>query len=166
MESMCSTRQSPRAAKAFWSACAARTWPAPEDAERRRTRGLRVMDAGAGSRGLPGAGSEFLENGAAKLLQFAETREIFLKFLIEKLGVLRAEFVSQNHVAEFHGVGKKSVFLKLFKRCGGVVMVHGGSYPGENDKEIVRAHGSTGKSRRTVSRGHRVKYQAGEWRNS
>src|SRR6267142_2545964 len=39
--SMCSTSQLPSARNAFSSACAARTWPAPEEAERIRTRGFR-----------------------------------------------------------------------------------------------------------------------------
>src|SRR2546423_7468640 len=40
MASMCSTAQSPRAEKAFSRACAARTWPAPDEAESSKTRGL------------------------------------------------------------------------------------------------------------------------------
>src|ERR1700751_2404121 len=98
MASICSMMQSPRAAKAFSIACAARTWPAPEDAESRRTRGLRIMRDR--SRGLLCAGRQFFQNDAAEFLQFAEAREVILKFLIQKLGVLHVELVGKNEDVE------------------------------------------------------------------
>src|SRR5215470_8792407 len=117
MASMCSTRLSPRATKAFLSAWAARTWPAPEEAESRRTRGLRVMRRGeaAGkiaarrtlSCGLPCARSKFLQNATSDFLRFAEARQIFLKFVVDVLGFLNAQLVAQNHVAKFDWVRKE-----------------------------------------------------------
>src|SRR5215510_3769510 len=102
----------------------------------RRARGLlRKMPIKAGraacgsSCRLLGAAGELFENGAAELLQLAELRQIVLKFLVEKLRVLRAELVAKNHVAQLDGVRKERVLLQFFKGGGGVVMVHGGSWP-------------------------------------
>src|SRR5215831_21377952 len=78
---------------------------------------------------LLGTAGELFENGAAELLQLAELRQVVLKFLVEKLRVLRAELVAKNHVAQLDGVGKEGVFLQFLKGGGGVVMVHGGSWP-------------------------------------
>src|ERR1700675_681090 len=137
MASICSTAQSPRATKAFSSAWAARTWPAPEDAERRRTRGLRVMRRGEAdgktaarrisSCGLPCAGGKFFQNAASNLLRFAKARQIFLKFVVDVLGFLHAELVAQDHVAKFDRVRKERVFLQLFKGGCRIVVVHGTS---------------------------------------
>src|ERR1700747_820580 len=110
MASMCSTWQSPRARKAFSRACAARTWPAPEDAERSRTRGLRAMpwEAGRGILGIvnkkqlprfarndkyrkkkssrfPGAGGQFFQDAASDLLRFAEAGKVILELAIMDL---------------------------------------------------------------------------------
>src|SRR5256885_2216692 len=65
MASMCSTVQSPRAEKALASASAARTCPAPEDAESNKTRGLLFTMARAFvgrriSSGGGGGGHEFV----------------------------------------------------------------------------------------------------------
>src|SRR5215470_9608432 len=137
MASRCSTRQSPRAAKAFSRAWAARTWPAPEEADSSRTRGLRLMPGGAAarSRRLPGAGRELLEDSAAELLELAEAREIFLKLLIEALGVGHRQLVPQNEVAQLHRVGQKRVLLQLLERGLRVVVVHGNS-PGAEQKRL------------------------------
>src|SRR6266852_9309663 len=134
MASMCSTAQSPRAENAFSRAWAARTWPAPEDAESRRTRGLRVMRRTAAlwnfaawklrSCGFPGAGRELFQNAASDFLRFAEAREVVLKFVIDGLGFLHAKLVTENHVAKFDGMRKKRVFLEFFESGGGVVVVH------------------------------------------
>src|SRR5215472_10743127 len=78
---------------------------------------------------LLGTAGELFENGAAELLQLAELRQVVLKFLVDKLRVLRAELVAKNHVAQLDGVRKERVFLQFFKGGGGVVMVHGGSRP-------------------------------------
>src|ERR1043166_442370 len=127
MVSTCSTRQSPRAANAFSRACAARTCPAPEDAESKRTRGLRLMRAGRrseNSRRLPGTGNELFENGAAEFLQFAEAREVILKFLIQQLSVRNAELMAKNDVTQFDRVRKKRIFLQFFESGSSVVVVH------------------------------------------
>src|SRR5256885_12806555 len=62
---MCSTVQSPRLENAFSSACAARTCPAPDDADSNKTRGLlftrKPVFAGAGiSRSRGGGRHEFV----------------------------------------------------------------------------------------------------------
>src|SRR6516164_4632179 len=85
--------------------------------------------AGGSSCGLLGTAGELFEDGAAELLQLAELRQVVLKFLVEKLRVLRPELVAKNHVAQLDGVGKERVFLQFFKGGGGVVMIHGGSWP-------------------------------------
>src|SRR5262249_27610110 len=121
MASICSTTHSPRAAKAFSRACAARTWPAPEEAERRRTRGFAV---GMASVGFAFAGGELFENSAAKFLEVAEAREIVLKFLVEDLRFLGAELRAENHVAKFDGMRKKGFFGQFFEGRFCVVVVH------------------------------------------
>src|SRR5258707_13447016 len=90
MVSMCSTSQSPRAAKAFSRACAARTWPAPEDADKSSTRGLLFISGdeqrqktqlpGRTSRRFPGAGPQLLQNAAGNFLVLTESLQVFLKF--------------------------------------------------------------------------------------
>src|SRR6476620_10075017 len=98
---MCSTRQSPRAENAFSSACAARTWPAPEVAESSKTRGFINEDfpgTRCASRSLALCGGEPFQNSPRGFLQFSETRQVDLKVVIQKLRVLRAELMPQNHV--------------------------------------------------------------------
>src|SRR2546423_6868699 len=99
---MCSTTQSPRAVNAFSSACAARTCPAPEEAESSKTRGLVFMlgttayrrGTRPASRRLAIAGCKFFENSASHALDLSETRQIFLEFLIQYLRFLRTQLVT------------------------------------------------------------------------
>src|SRR4029077_3725690 len=136
---MCCTLQSPRTANAFSSACAARTWPAPEEADSSNTRGLRVISNCTCSRflragtsrtthscWLPGAGSEFFQDAASNFLRFTEAAQIFLKFMIDGFCVLNAEFMTKNHIAQFYGMRQKRIFLQLFQRGRRVIMVHRG----------------------------------------
>src|SRR5580692_9768177 len=79
--SMCSTVQSPRAANAFSRACAARTCPAPEDADNRRTRGFAFIRGWlprppVSSRSLATAAGDFFEDAARHTLYLAEARQI------------------------------------------------------------------------------------------
>src|ERR1700739_909182 len=149
MAAMCSTWQAPRARKAFSSACAARTWPAPEDAESSRTRGLRLMpwEAGRGilgivnkkqlprfarngkyrkkqSSGFPGARGQFFQDAASDFLRFAEAGKVILELAIDGFGVLDAELVAQDHVAKLDGMREQGVFLQLFQSGCGVVVIH------------------------------------------
>ena len=73
------------------------------------------------------AGREFFEDSAGNLLQIAEPRQVFLKLMIEQLGVLRAELVSQNHVAQLDRVRQDCVFLEFFERLARIVVVHAAS---------------------------------------
>src|ERR1700757_854983 len=109
MASTCSTWQSPRSRKAFSSASAARPCPAPEEAERIRTRGMRLDRKGglirpSQSSGLALSRGEFFQDGACQLLQFSETCQVLLEFVVQQLGILRAKLVPQDHVAELHGM--------------------------------------------------------------
>src|SRR5258708_25467577 len=127
MASMCSTWQSPRAAKAFSRACAARTWPAPEDADKSSTRGLlfisgeeqrqKIQRPGLSSRRFPGAGRQLLQNAAGNFLRLTESRQIFLKFVIYVLGLRDGELVTENHVAQFDRLRRERVLLQ-FLTCG------------------------------------------------
>src|SRR5438309_5697203 len=130
---MCSTAQSPRARKAFSSAWAARTCPAPEVADSNSTRGFDFifreflrMRAASGSFSL--SGGDFFQNAAPDFLQFAEARQVVLKIVVQKLRVLRAELRPQNHVTQFYGMRKQRVFLQFLERNLGVVVIHG--FPG------------------------------------
>src|SRR5580704_8842215 len=116
MVSMCSTTQSPRAANAFSRACAARTCPAPEDADKRRTRGfcfirglLRIQRFP--SRGLAASGGNFFEDAARHALQLAEARQIVLEFVVQRFRLFRAKLRAQNHVAQFYGMRQKGVLF-------------------------------------------------------
>src|SRR5215467_10643366 len=113
---MCSTTQSPRAKNAFSRACAARTWPAPDVAESKRTRGLVFIGrkkeiVRMASGGLALSYGESLENTAAKFLQFAEARQVILEIVVQELRLAGVEFRPQNHVAQLYGMRQKSVFL-------------------------------------------------------
>src|SRR5207245_1984184 len=116
---MCSTSQSPRAKKAFSRACAARTWPAPEVADSNKTRDLVFIGRGIpysrmASGSLALAGGKFLQNLSPDFLQFAEARQVLLEIVVQHLRVLRVEFGSQNHVAQFHRVrGKRDDEVNL-----------------------------------------------------
>src|SRR5579864_8543473 len=126
---MCSTLQSPRAANAFSSACAARTCPAPDDADSSSTRGLFFMRGKSLRRSfslgsLALARRQFFQDFAPHLLQFTEARQIFLKIMIQQLRFLRAKFISQNHVAELYGMWQQRVLLQLIKSRFGVVVIH------------------------------------------
>src|SRR5271168_1541548 len=130
MVSMCSTTQSPRAANAFSRAWAARTWPAPEEADKRRTRGLVfIRDAlplrRSASRSLAAARGYFLEDAARHFLQFAKARQIVLKFVVQQLRFFRAKLRAQNHVAQLDGMRQKRVFLQFFQRDARVIVIHG-----------------------------------------
>src|SRR5580698_6411626 len=96
MVSMCSTVQSPRAANAFSRACAARTCPAPDDADKRRTRGFCFIRAALqfchqASRSLAAPGGNLFENAARHALQFAKSRQIILKFVVQRFCLFRAK---------------------------------------------------------------------------
>src|SRR5260370_38673215 len=126
---MCSTWQSPRAKKAFSRACAARTWPAPDVADSNKTRDLLFIGRGVpnsriASGSLALAGGEFLQNPSPDFLQFAEARQVLLEIVVQHLRVLRVEFRSQNHVAQFHRVREQRVFLQLFQCDSGIVVIH------------------------------------------
>src|SRR5213080_2139132 len=127
---MCSTAQSPRARKAFSSAWAARTCPAPDVADSNSTRGFDFifreflrMRAASGSFSL--SGGDFFQNAASDFLQFAEARQVILKIVVQKLRVLRAQFRPQNHVTQFYGMRKQRVFLQFLERNLGIVVIHG-----------------------------------------
>src|SRR5215475_10497441 len=137
MASMCSTVQSPRAAKAFSRACAARTWPAPEEAERRRTRGFLVMgrsrkksdvEPPVSKKGescrFAFCGSDFFEDAACEFLNFAEASEVVLKFGVEALCFFGVVDSAEDHIPKFDGVRKQRVFLQFFERGCGVVVIH------------------------------------------
>src|SRR5579859_2751228 len=126
---MCSTPQSPRAANAFSRACAARTCPAPDDAERSRTRGFDFIRAALrlqqfSSQGLAAPRGNLFEDAARYALQFAETRQVVLEFMVQKFGLFRAELRAQNHVAQFDGMRQKRVLLQFFERNARVVVIH------------------------------------------
>src|SRR5439155_4297120 len=127
---MCSTTQSPHARKAFSSACAARTCPAPDVAESNNTRGFAFifqgflrMPAALGCLAL--SGGDFFQNAAPDFLQFAEPRQVVLKIVIQELRVLRAQLRPQNHVTQFYGMRKQRVFLQFLERNLGIVVIHG-----------------------------------------
>src|SRR6266849_4970567 len=128
--SMCSTMQSPRAVNAFSSAWAARTCPAPDDADSSSTRGFVFMPGefpgmGIASRGLALSGGQFFQDSPCGFLQLPETRQVLLKIVIEELRVLRAELRSQNHVAQFYRVREQRLFLQFLKRGLSIVVIHG-----------------------------------------
>src|SRR5947207_14940256 len=127
---MRSTAQSPRARKAFSSAWAARTCPAPDVADSNSTRcsdfilrELLRMRAASGSFSL--SGGVFFQNAATDFLQFAKARQVVLKIVVQKLRVLRAQLRSQNHVTQFYGMRKQRVFLQFLERNLGIVVIHG-----------------------------------------
>src|SRR5882762_4040674 len=144
---MCSTLQSPRAAKAFSRACAARTWPAPEDADKSNTRGLvfisgeekrqKVQRPKGNSRRFPGAGRQLLQNAAGNFLRLTKSREIFLKFVIDVLGLGDSELMAENHVAQFDRMRQERVFLQFFQRGCSVVVIHRGLQQMTANKMIV-----------------------------
>src|SRR5947209_1716782 len=111
---MCSTMQSPRAIIAFSRACAARRWPAPEDADKSSTRGLLFMRgiciyATAATSVFCLAGRKFFKDAAGKPLQLAKTRQVVLKFRVHDLRFLRAELNPEDHVPELDGMRKQCV---------------------------------------------------------
>src|SRR6266478_1691459 len=129
MASMCSTMQSPRAEKAFSKACAARTCPAPEDADKSSTRGLVFMRAARLCKSPPGLvlsfpGGKFFENAARDALQLAEASQVVLEFGVHELGILGTKLDTQDHVAELDGMGKQRVLLEFFESGFGVVVIH------------------------------------------
>src|SRR5579859_7645087 len=140
MTSMCSTVQSPRAANAFSSAWAARTCPAPDDADSRSTRGLELIRgalrglpiawkrlSASPSRRLAMAGGDFFQNAARHLLQVAEPRQVVLKFVVQQLGFVWAELCAQYHVAQFDRMRQQGVLLQFFESQARVVVIHGPS---------------------------------------
>jgi hypothetical protein len=70
-------------------------------------------------------GSDFFQNSARGFLQFSETREVFLKIVVQKLRVFWAKLRSQNHVTQLDRVWQQRVFLQLLKRDACVIVVHG-----------------------------------------
>src|SRR5580700_10792222 len=113
---MCSTAQSPRAANAFSRACAARTCPAPEEADKRSTRGFGFIPRAlrfrrSASRSLAATGGNFFEHAARHVLQFAKTRQIILKFVVQRFRLFRSKLRAQDHVAQPDGMRQKRIFL-------------------------------------------------------
>src|SRR5690348_10373063 len=122
--------QSPRAKNAFSSAWAARTWPAPDVAESKRTRGLALIglelaDSQMASRGFAVSRGEALQDAAPEFLQFPEARQIILKIVIQELRLAGLKLGSQNHVAQFDRVRKQRVFLQLLQGKARIVVIHG-----------------------------------------
>src|SRR3984957_6574695 len=114
--SMCSTAQSPRAANAFSRACAARTCPAPEDADNRRTRGFDFMLCvlqmqRSASRSLAAARGNFFKDAARHTLYLAEARQIILEFVVQQFCLFRAKLRAQNHVAQLDGMRQERVLF-------------------------------------------------------
>src|SRR5580692_6050984 len=129
MVSMCSTVQSPRAANAFSRACAARTCPAPDDADNRRTRGFAFIRAelrfhANASRGLTAPGGDFFEHSARHVLQLAKTRQIILKFVVQQLRLFRTQLRAQNHVAQSDRMRQKRILFQFFERNARVIVIH------------------------------------------
>src|ERR1700690_2988850 len=121
MVSICSTAQSPRAANAFSRACAARTCPAPDDADKRRTCGFAFIRAElrfcrSASRSLAAPGGNFFEHSTRHVLQLAEPRQIILKFVVQQLRLFRAELRAQNHVAQPDRVWQKRILFQFLER--------------------------------------------------
>src|SRR5580658_9093969 len=126
---MCSTTQSPRAANAFSRACAARTCPAPEDADKRRTRGFVFIRAElrfcrSASRSLAAPSSNLFEHSARHVLQLAKTRQIILKFVVQQLRLFRTKLRAQNHVAQSDRMRQKRILFQFFERNARVVVIH------------------------------------------
>src|SRR5580704_13611841 len=139
---MCSTVQSPRAANAFSRACAARTWPAPDEADKRRTRGFDFIRAALefchrASRSLATTSGNFLKHSARHVLQLAKTRQVVLKFVVQHFRLFRAKLRAQNHIAQPDGMRQKRVFLQFFERNARVVVIH--NFPrGETSLQSLR----------------------------
>src|SRR5579885_1587031 len=144
MASICSMLQSPRAANAFSKAWAARTCPAPDEADRRSTRGL-VVICGVGSCAeascrLALACRQSFQHALPQFLQLSEAAQILLKIMVQRLGLLRAELRPQNHVPQPDGMRKHGLFLQLFERDRGVIMIHGRPPAAGYTDSIVRAN--------------------------
>src|SRR6202521_3796444 len=110
-----------------------RCWP-PQRAGRRRSCRLGI------------SGGEPLEDASRDALQFAEARQIVLKFLIHGLRLFRAQLYPQDHVPELHGMRQERLFLQFFQRGSGIVVVHEFSPAETIRKGIILA-------RRTASQG-------------
>src|SRR5271163_1632950 len=126
---MCSTVQSPRAENAFSRACAARTCPAPEEADKRRTRSFGFISSAlrlrsCASRSFAATGCNFLKNSARHVLQLAETRQIVLKFVVQSFRLFRAKLRPQNHVAQPDRMRQKRILFQFFERNARVVVIH------------------------------------------
>src|SRR5208282_3880493 len=126
---MCSTAQSPRAPNAFSRACAARTCPAPEDADKRRTRGFDFIRAALpllliSSRSLATPGGNLFEHSARHVLQLPEPCQIILEFVVQRLRLFRSELRAQDHVAQPDGVRQKRILSQFFERNARVVVIH------------------------------------------
>src|SRR5215467_4272388 len=122
--------QSPRARNAFSRACAARTWPAPDVAESKRTRGLGFIgrefaEPRMASGSLALSYGELLEDAAAEPLQFAEARQVILEIVIQVLRAVSVELGSQDHVAQLYGMRKQCVFLEFLQGQARIVVIHG-----------------------------------------
>src|SRR4029077_17025998 len=127
MASMCAITQSPRAVNAFSSACAARTCPAPEEAESSNTRGLvfirkarpccgdaeRCPNSRKSSCRLALTSGEFFEDAAGHLLDLAESSEVILEFGIHRLRFLRPQLNAHDHVPQLDGMRKQRIFLQF-----------------------------------------------------
>src|SRR5580693_5589907 len=139
---MCSTTQSPRSANAFSRACAARTCPAPEDADRSKTRGFAFIRGELrfwrrASRSFAASGGDLFEDSACHALQLAKAHQIILEFVIQRFRFFRAKLRAQNHIAQLDGMRQKRVFLQFFERDARVVVIH--KFPrGEEGLESLR----------------------------
>src|SRR5579864_497473 len=116
MVSMCSTTQSPRAANTFSRACAARTCPAPDDADKSRTRGFDFIRTAlrlrrSALRSLAAPCRNFFEDSARDVLQLAEARQVILEFVVQHFCFFRAKLRAEDHVAQLDGMRKKRILF-------------------------------------------------------
>lgn len=88
------------------------------------------------------ARGKFFQDATGNFLQLAKTSEVILKIVVEDLCVLRPQLCTQNHVAEFHGMGQQSVFLQLVERRPGVIVIHRIPQRRNVDIRIVLARGT------------------------
>src|SRR5580704_774464 len=67
---------------------------------------------------------QFFQNSPRHLLQFAKARQVLLKFLVQRLGVLRTQFVPQDHIPQFHRMRQQRLFLQFFQCLSWIVVIH------------------------------------------
>jgi len=67
---------------------------------------------------------ELLQYLFPQLLHFAEEFLIFDEKAVEFERLVGGQLLAQNHVAHMHWIGQGGVFIQLFKRRIGIVMIH------------------------------------------